>query len=76
VLTKYAYDLILHPGTGRFGFHWHDSSYHTHCVDPTRPDRDHHFAGEMTDIFTAYDRLAEILNGTRPLTCSGLRAAR
>lgn len=76
VLTKYAYDLILRPGPGRFGFHWHDGSYHLHCMDPARPDRDHHFAGEIVDIFTAHDRLAEILNGTRPLTCSGLRAAR
>ena len=76
VLTKYAYDLILRSGPGRFAFHWHDGTYHTHCIDPARPDRDHHFAGSPVDIFAAYDRFAEILNGARPLTCDGLRAAR
>ena len=74
--TKYAYDLILRPGPGRFGFHWHDGTYHTHCVDPAWPDRNRHFAGDWIDIFAAHDRFADILNGTRLLTCDGLRAAR
>jgi hypothetical protein len=74
-LVKYAYDLFLHPGPGRFGFHWHDGTYHTHCVDPTSPARDHHFAGEPIDIFAAFDRFTALLTSGLPLSCTGLRAA-
>ena len=75
-LTKYAYDLLLRPGPGRFGFHWHDGRYHEHCVDPADPGRDHHFAGSPVDLFAAFDRFTALLNGKEPLTCAGLRPLR
>ncbi|MFH0751826.1 MAG: hypothetical protein V2B17_08315 [Chloroflexota bacterium] len=75
-LTKYAYDLLLRPGPGRCGFHWHDGTYHTHCVDPADPGRDHHFAGGPVDLFAAFNRFTALLNGTEPLTCAGLRPLR
>jgi hypothetical protein len=75
-LAKYAYDLRLRPGPGRFGFHWHDGRYHEHCVDPADPGRDHHFAGDPVDLFAAFDRFTAILNGKEPLTCAGLRPLR
>jgi len=75
-LTKYAYDLLLRPGPGRLGFHWHDGRYHEHCVDPADPSRDHHFTGGPVDLFAAFDRFAALLNGKEPLTCAGLRPLR
>jgi hypothetical protein len=72
-LARYAYDLLLVPGPGRFGFHWHDRVHHTHCVDPRHPDRDHHFRGDPIDLFTAAERFGAILNGIEPLTCGSLR---
>ena len=76
VLTKYAYDVLWRPGPGRFGFHWHDGRYHTHCVDPADPVRGHHFAGDPVDLFAAFDRFTSLLNGKEPLTCAGLRPLR
>jgi hypothetical protein len=75
-LARYAYDLLLVPGPGRFGFHWHDGVAHTHCVDPRHPERDHHFDGGRIDLFNAAERFGVILNGTEPLTCAGLRQVR
>jgi len=75
-LVRYAYDLLLRPGPGRFGFHWHDGAHHTHCVDPAHPDRDHHFAGGPIGLFAAFDRFTALLNGTEPLSCAGLLPAR
>ena len=75
-LTRYAYDLLLVPGPGRFGFHWHDGVHHTHCVDHRHPERDHHFHGDSIDLFSAAERFGAILNGTEPLTCAGLRQVR
>jgi hypothetical protein len=75
-LARYAYDLLLVPGPGRLGFHWHDSVHHTHCVDPRHPDRDHHFRGAPIDLFTAAERFGAILNGTELLTCGNLRRVR
>ena len=72
-LARYAYDLLLVPGPGRFGFHWHDGIHHTHCVDPRHPERDHHFEGDPTDVFSAAEHFGAMLNGTEPLTCGGLR---
>ena len=60
-------------GPGRLGFHWHDGAYHTHCVDPRYPERDHHFDGGPIDVFGAAERFGAILAGTEPLTCAGLR---
>jgi len=71
-LARYAYDLFLRPAPGRFGFHWHDGTHHTHCVDPAHPDRDHHFAGGPVDLFAAFDRFTMLLSGKEPLTCAGL----
>jgi hypothetical protein len=62
----------LRPAPGRFGFHWHDGTHHTHCVDPAHPDRDRHFAGGPVDLFAAFDRFTMLLNGKEPLTCAGL----
>ena len=75
-LARYAYDLLMVPGQGRFGFHWHDGIHHMHCVDPRHPERDHHYHGDPIDIFTAADRFGAILNGTEPLTCESLRVSR
>jgi len=67
-LARYAYDLLLVPGPGRFGFHWHDGVHHTHCVDPRHPDRDHHFRGDPIDLFNA----AEGSRGQTPAVASVL----
>lgn len=75
-IVRYAYDLLLVPGPGRFGFHWHDGAYHTHCVDPRYPERDHHFDGGSIDLFGAADRFGAIVAGTELLTCAGLRRVR
>jgi hypothetical protein len=75
-LVRYAYDLLLRPGPWRFGFHWHDGTHHTHCVDPAEPDHDHHFEGGPVDIFAAFDRFTELLSGKELLTCAGLRHLR
>lgn len=75
-LIRYAYDLLLRPGPERFGFHWHDGTYHTHCVDPVHPKRDHHYAGGPIDLFAAFDRFTSLLNGREPLTCVGLHPLR
>ena len=42
-LVRYAYDLLADPSPGRFGFHWHDGTHHTHCVDDEAPNKDHHY---------------------------------
>jgi hypothetical protein len=75
-LARYAYDLLLEPAGGRIGFHWHDGTYHTHCVDPAHPDQDHHFVGGPVDLFVAFDRFTALLNGNEALTCAGLRPIR
>jgi hypothetical protein len=75
-LAKYAYDLFLEPEPGRFGFHWHDGTYHTHCVDPTQPRKEHHYKGSWIDIFDAFGRFTEVLMGDAPITCKGLTALR
>ena len=72
-LVKYAYDLMMKPGPARYGFHWHDGGYHTHCIDPAYPDRDHHYPGGPIDLFDAFDRFADFLDGKTPMTCAGLR---
>lgn len=73
VLTRYAYDLVLRPGPGRFGFHWHAGRFHQHCVDPAHPSRDHHFAGGPVELFAAFDRLTALVIGKESLTCAGLQ---
>lgn len=72
-LVRYAYDLLLTPGPGRYGFHWHDGTYHTHCIDPGLPERDHHFGGSPIDLFDAFERFGGFLNGAERLTCAGLQ---
>ena len=72
VLTRYAYDLLLRSGPGRFGFHWHDGRFHQHCVDPSHPGRDHHFAGGPVELFAAFDRFTAFVIGKELLTCAGL----
>lgn len=76
ILARYAYDLVLRPAPARFGFHWHDGTHHTHCVDPAHPDRDHHFTGGPVGLFAAYDRFTALLNGKEPLSCAGLLPVR
>lgn len=75
-LTRYAYDLRMQPGPGRFGFHWHDGLYHTHCVDPGELDRDHHFQGAPIDLFAAYQQFGCLLASGSPVTCQGLKPLR
>jgi hypothetical protein len=77
-LAKYAYDLWPEPrpGGGRYGFHWHDDSFHTHCLDPRVPDRDHHFHGAFIDIFAAFHHFETILTLGEGISCAGLRPAR
>lgn len=72
-LARYAYDLLLVPGPGRFGFHWHDGVHHTHCVDQRHPERDHHFHGDPIDLFAAAEHFGVLLLATEPLTCGSLR---
>ncbi len=75
-LVKYEYDLFLDPGPGRLGFHWHDGKHHTHCIDPTQPPKDHHHNGSEIDIFDAFGRFTQVLVGSAPITCKGLRSIR
>ena len=75
-LIKFEYDLFLEPGPGRLGFHSHDGTYHTHCVDPERPNDDHHYLGSSIDIFDAFGRFTQALTGAYPITCKGLTPAR
>jgi hypothetical protein len=74
--ARYAYDLLMRPGPGRYGFHWHDGWYHTHCVDPAYPNRDHHYEGNAIDLFAAFERFTGLLGGGEPLSCAGLRPVR
>lgn len=70
-LHSYAYELQLRPGPGRRAFHSHDGIHHFHCVDPARPDRDHHFRGHGVDVFEAHRAFLDLLaEGT--ITCEGL----
>ena len=75
-LTKYAYELWLVPGPARLAFHWHDSLYHTHCVDPDEPTRDHHYQGGQVDLFAAYQEFGRILASGDPISCQALRPLR
>jgi hypothetical protein len=71
-LTSYAYELRTVPGAGRLAFHWHNGPYHTHCVDPSNPARDHHYQGGSVDLFSAYQDFGQLLASGSPITCQGL----
>lgn len=77
-LVKYEYDLFFEPKKigSRYGFHWHDGTYHRHCWDSRVPDRSHHFKGEPIDLFDAFNYFEMILAKDEGISCAGLRSAK
>jgi hypothetical protein len=75
-LTRYAYELRIVPGPGRLAFHWHDGLYHTHCVDPNDPARDHHYQGGPVDLFAAYQAFGRMLASGSSISCQALTPLR
>lgn len=75
-LTRYAYELRMVPGSGRLAFHWHDGLFHTHCIDPADPGRDHHYQGSTIDLFGAYQNFGGVLASGSPITCQALTPLR
>ena len=72
-MTSYAYEYREVPPAGRRAHHWHDGSWHVHCVDPRHPRRNHHFRGYAVTIFEAHEEFAAIYLSGRHVDCAGLR---
>ena len=75
-LTDYQYEVRLHPaGSGRKAFHWHDDSYHVHCVDPRSARANDHYRGYDVDLLrdARPDLLRIVAAGV--VDCSGLHVA-
>lgn len=68
----YLYDLHWEPRPrGRFAYHWHNDTFHIHCVDPANAQPDHHYRGApVDDIFWAAEQLHLIF--ARGVNCVGL----
>ncbi len=72
--TLYEYEYQREPRpSGRKAYHWHDRTYHIHCVDPTRPGAGH-FRGFPVDPVEAAREFSEIHAAGR-VSCLGLYPA-
>lgn len=73
LLTDYYYEFRQQPPPGRRAHHCHDPwAYHQHCVDPAHPERDHHFTGDLTDVYVAHSEFLLWSASSRPMHCAGL----
>lgn len=72
-LLAYTYEYLDRGHAGRRAYHWHDASFHAHCVDPRTPRRDHHFRAPPIDVFEAHDEFARIYLSGEQVTCDDLR---
>ncbi len=71
-LIAYAYEFLDRAHRGRRGYHWHDASFHAHCVAPGRFG-DQHYRALPMDVFEAHDDFSRIyLSGAR-INCGDLR---
>lgn len=72
-LLAYAYEFLDRAHGGRRAYHWHDGSFHAHCVEPEGRLGDHHYRALPMDVFEAHDEFARIyLSGAR-VRCGDLR---
>ncbi len=72
-LFAYAYEYIDRQHGGRRAYHWHDGSFHAHCVDPRRPRPDHHYRAPPMAVFEAHEEFARIYLSGEPISCDDLR---
>ena len=72
-LIAYAYQLLDRAHGGRRAYHWHDASFHAHCVEPRRRSDGHHFRAVPMDVFEAHHEFARTYLGDDPIRCDDLR---
>jgi hypothetical protein len=69
-LLAYAHEFLANGG--RRAYHWHDGSFHAHCVGPgARAGR--HYRAVPMDAFEAHDELARIYLSGAQIRCDDLR---
>lgn len=72
-LQAYAYEYLDRDHGGRRAHHWHDESFHAHCVDPRRKRRGHQYRAAPIDVFEAHDEFAHIYLSGEEISCDDLR---
>ena len=73
-LLAYAYEFLDRAHGARRAYHWHDTSYHAHCVEPGRRGTRHYRALPM-DVFEAHDEFARLYLSGEQIRCDDLRPA-
>lgn len=71
----YAYEYLDRAASGRRAYHWHDDSFHAHCVDPRAPRRAHHYRASAMVVFEAHEEFARIYLSDGRVHCDDLRPA-
>lgn len=69
----YAYEFLDRAHGGRRAYHWHDASFHAHCVEPQRRPAHPHFRAVPMEVFEAHDEFARIYLSGGPIRCDDLR---
>lgn len=68
----YGYEFLDRAHGGRRAYHWHDASFHAHCVEPQQRPADPHFRAVPMDVFEAHDEFARIYLSGGPIRCDDL----
>lgn len=72
-LLAYAYEYLDRARVGRRAYHWHDMSFHAHCLEPQGRSGDRHYRALPMDVFEAHEELARIYLSGEGSTCGDLR---
>ena len=72
-LAAYAYELLDRERGGRRAYHWHDDSYHAHCVEPGAATAARHYRAIPVDVFEAHEEFARLYLSESPVSCADLR---
>jgi hypothetical protein len=73
-LIAYAYEFHDRGRGGRRAYHWHDDSFHAHCLEPDARGTSHYRAVPL-EVFEAHDEFARIYLSGGPIRCGDLRPA-
>jgi hypothetical protein len=73
-LIAYGYEFHDRIRGGRRAYHWHDDSFHAHCLEPDARGASHYRAVPM-EVFEAHDEFARIYLSGGPIRCGDLRPA-
>lgn len=74
-LAGYRYEYREEPPAGRLAYHWHDASFHAHCLDPRVPSGDHHYRATAVSFFEAHEEFVRLYAHAEPVSCAQLRPA-